>query len=237
MARERWLIVNADDLGLSAATNRGIFQAHEHGIVTSASLMVRRDAAGEAVEQSRAYPQLSLGLHVDLGDWFCQDGDWRQSYEIVPSENPVAVGVEILRQVEQFEQLTGRNPTHLDSHQNVHRDKPLRPIFRQVARELRLPLRNFNPAVAFCGEFYGRGKRAAFPEGISRENLCRIIRELPEGVTELACHPGLDLELKSDYREERCQEVRTLCDPVVRAELEREGVALRSFAGSAPSGN
>src|SRR5204863_472869 len=36
MPEARWLIVNADDLGLSAGTNRGIFEAHENGVVTGA---------------------------------------------------------------------------------------------------------------------------------------------------------------------------------------------------------
>ena len=42
MSEERFLVVNADDLGLSAAVNDGIFAAHSEGIVTSASLMVRQ---------------------------------------------------------------------------------------------------------------------------------------------------------------------------------------------------
>ena len=33
------LIVNADDFGLSEAVNRAVIEAHEHGIVTSTSLM------------------------------------------------------------------------------------------------------------------------------------------------------------------------------------------------------
>ena len=37
----RAAIVNADDFGQSAGINRGIVEAHERGIVTSASLMVR----------------------------------------------------------------------------------------------------------------------------------------------------------------------------------------------------
>ena len=42
----RTLIVNADDFGLSPGVNDGVLQAHVAGIVTSASLMVRRRAAG-----------------------------------------------------------------------------------------------------------------------------------------------------------------------------------------------
>src|SRR6185369_3647763 len=44
--RERFVIVNADDLGLSAEVDRGIFEAHDGGIVTSASLLVDGPDAG-----------------------------------------------------------------------------------------------------------------------------------------------------------------------------------------------
>ena len=238
MGGERWLIVNADDLGLSTETSRGIFHAHEHGIVTSASLMVRPAAAAEAVEQSRAYPRLSIGLHVDLGDWSFENDDWRQISEVVPLDKLPKVKAEVLHQLERFRQLTGRDPTHLDSHHNVHQSQPLRRIFTRVSRELGLPLRLLNPTVTFCGEFYGQtSKGYPFPEWISSENLRRIIRDLPEGITELVCHPGFDLELKSAYREERPREIQALCDPEVRAELERTGVTLRSFAELASSAN
>src|SRR5262249_22921163 len=66
MTATRYLIVNADDFGRSAGVNRGIIQAHEQGIVTSASLMVHWPAAREAAEYGRGRPGLSLGLHFDL---------------------------------------------------------------------------------------------------------------------------------------------------------------------------
>jgi hypothetical protein len=37
MNGEKYLIVNADDFGQSPGINRGIIEAHEHGILTSAS--------------------------------------------------------------------------------------------------------------------------------------------------------------------------------------------------------
>ena len=67
--RLRFLIVNADDFGQSAGVNRGVAMAHEQGIVTSASLMVRWPAATGAAAFGRAHPGLSVGLHVDLGEW------------------------------------------------------------------------------------------------------------------------------------------------------------------------
>ena len=50
----RRLIVNADDFGQSPGVNRGIIEAHQHGIVTSASLMVSWPAAAEAAAYGRA---------------------------------------------------------------------------------------------------------------------------------------------------------------------------------------
>jgi predicted glycoside hydrolase/deacetylase ChbG (UPF0249 family) len=57
----RAAIVNADDFGQSAGINRGIVEAHQRGIVTSASLMVRWHAASEAAAAyARAHPRLSV---------------------------------------------------------------------------------------------------------------------------------------------------------------------------------
>src|SRR3954452_16947488 len=74
MTHRKHLIVNADDLGLSDGVNRGIFCAHENGIVTSASLMVRQPAAKEATRSARRFPDLGIGLHFDLGELY-RDGE------------------------------------------------------------------------------------------------------------------------------------------------------------------
>src|ERR1700682_2658486 len=94
------LIVNADDFGLSAGTNAGILVAHAAGIVTSASLMVRQPSTISAVELWRRFPDLGVGLHFDLGEWFCRDGEWTQLYEVVPLNEPQAIRDELRRQLE-----------------------------------------------------------------------------------------------------------------------------------------
>src|SRR5215469_1414329 len=99
MPSERHLIVNADDFGQSRGVNRGIITAHEHGIVTSASLMVRWPAAAEAAAYARSHPALSLGLHFDLGEWICRNGTWLPLYEVVPGGDAAAVVSEIGRQL------------------------------------------------------------------------------------------------------------------------------------------
>ena len=61
------LIVNADDFGLCREVNRAVQQAHRHGILTSASLMVTGSAATEAIEIAKDNPGLRVGLHIVLG--------------------------------------------------------------------------------------------------------------------------------------------------------------------------
>jgi predicted glycoside hydrolase/deacetylase ChbG (UPF0249 family) len=224
------LIVNADDFGLSPGVNAGIVTAREHGIVTSASLMVRMPAAAEAADYARRHPEFSVGLHVDLGEWFYRDGEWRKSYEVVPVSDREAVDAEVARQLERFRQLAGRDPSHIDSHQHVHRDEPVRSVLTEVARALDVPLRHFDATVAYCGGFYGQtAKGEPFAGAISVAGLRATLGNLPVGITELACHPGTGRDFDSDYAAERAEEVKTLCDPRVKEMLQEFAIELMSF--------
>src|SRR5438105_15542053 len=122
---KRYLVVNADDFGLSNGVNRGIIQAAQQGIVTSASLMVRQPAAAAAAAYARESTRLSVGLHVDLGEWIYRNGEWVHLYFVVPTDDAAAVRAEVAGQLADFNRLTGTDPTHLDSHQHVHREEPV----------------------------------------------------------------------------------------------------------------
>ena len=227
----RILIVNADDFGISHGVNRGIIEAHERGIVTSASLMVRWPAAEEAAEYARSHPDLGLGLHLDLGEWIFREGQWSALYDVVPLDDPDAVRAESRRQLEQFHRLTGRDPDHLDSHQHAHCDEPVRSIVIAGAKSRGIPLRHFSSAVQYCGGFYGQDEEGnSWPQCISPQGLMDTLRQLPSDVTELACHPGYARDLDTMYLAEREQEVRTLCDPAVRQAIEQFGIGLATFA-------
>ena len=64
----RKLIVNADDLGLTAGVNRAIIETHVGGVVSAATLMANGAAFGDAVTAVRSAPNLSVGCHVVLVD-------------------------------------------------------------------------------------------------------------------------------------------------------------------------
>ncbi len=231
MAANRYLIVNADDFGQSPGVNRGIIEAHERGIVTSASLMVSWPAAAEAASLARAHPCMSIGLHVDLCEHAYKEDRWVVVYARAPLEDRAAVEEEVARQLAAFRRLVGRDPTHIDSHQHVHQEEPVRSILAGIAEKLNVPLRHYSPTVTYCGSFYGQSSKGQpLPETITVEGLLGTLAGLPPGFTELGCHPGTDPPLASMYGSERAQEVLTLCDPRVRAALTLHGIELRSFA-------
>jgi chitin disaccharide deacetylase len=229
MPAARMLIVNADDLGLSQSVNRGIAEAHERGIVTSASMMVRQGAAAAAASYARAHPELAVGLHIDLGQWDYVSGEWMVAYERCAQDDAGAVEVECRAQLEDFRRLTGRDPTHLDSHQHTHMSEPVAAVAAGLAAELGIPLRA--RGIRYEGGFYGQtGKGEPYPAGIEAEHLVELIEALPPGPTELGCHPAIGDDTGSSYASERAQELQALCAAQVKAALEREKVKLRSFA-------
>lgn len=229
MSGERLLIVNADDLGLSPGVNAGVIEAHERGIVTSASLMVRAAAAAEAVALASGHPRLAVGLHLDIAEWEYADGEWRLNYERCPPDAAAAVEVECRAQLASFRELAGRDPTHLDSHQHAHMSEPVASVAARLAAELEVPLRA--QGIRYEGGFYGQtGKGEPYPDGIEAEHLVELIEALPPGRTELGCHPAVGNDTRSSYASERARELQALCDPRVRAALEREEIRLCSFA-------
>jgi predicted glycoside hydrolase/deacetylase ChbG (UPF0249 family) len=230
-ATTRAVIVNADDFGQSAGVNRGVVEAHERGIVTSASLMVRWPAATAAASYARTQPRLSVGLHVDLGESIHRNGEWIALYERVDREDACAVEAEIRAQVVLCRELLQRDPTHLDSHQHVHTEEPARSLLEGIARELGVPLRHYSRQVRHDGRFYGQLRTGEpFAAGITAAHLVDMLRGLADGVTEVACHPGFVDDLDTMYGRERQLEVEALCDPAVRQALRDGGIELIGFA-------
>ncbi|MEA3208227.1 MAG: hypothetical protein QOE70_1284 [Chthoniobacter sp.] len=228
---EHSLIVNADDFGRSHAVNAGVIKAHEDGIVRSASIMVRWPAALEAAEYGKSHPELSLGLHVDLGEWLYLANHWMPIYEVVPSHSKFhTVEDEALRQIEAFEQLVGKPPTHLDSHQHCHRREPLRSVLLNAARKRGIPLREHSPNIRYCGYFHGQCARGkALPERVSIAHLRNILSSLPSGITELSCHPALGEDATIRHCRERNSEMRTLCSAEIRETVRSNAIELISF--------
>src|SRR5205085_6007546 len=191
--------------------------------LTSASFMVAGRAAGEAVAMSRDYPALTIGLHWDV---------WGEDERVFDLRNAASIRAEFRRQLDEFERLLGRMPTHIDSHRHAHREPHVMPIFRELVEPLGIPLRDAG-AVGFVGGFYAQWEwMVTNLEYVSVPFLQKMLRtEVPPGCTEFSCHPGyLSSDYTAVYLKEREAEVATLTDPRIRETIEQEGIRLISYA-------
>jgi chitin disaccharide deacetylase len=234
----RKLIVNADDFGLSAGINRGVAEAREGGVVTSASLMVRWPDAEQAAAAALRWAGFSIGLHLDLGEWRNGDDGWQPYYERVSIADADEVAAEIDAQLNAFRTLVDRDPTHLDSHQHVHLREPVRQLVLERGDRLGVPIRGLRGDAEYCGAFYGQHRDGTpQPEAISTEAFLAVASVPHASLIEVGCHPAAEVDFESMYGVERVRELRVLCDPRLRAALGEAGFELVSFddAGSTRS--
>jgi chitin disaccharide deacetylase len=137
----RKLIVNADDLGLTAGVNRAIVETHIGGVVSSATLMANGAAFEDAVTAARSAPNLSVGCHVVLVDGtpvlpadtmdtllairsaepdkFFSSLSAFAARAMLGGFDPDQLVAEVTAQIRKI-QSTGLQVTHLDTHKHAH---------------------------------------------------------------------------------------------------------------------
>jgi predicted glycoside hydrolase/deacetylase ChbG (UPF0249 family) len=230
--KTKYLIVNADDAGLSPEVDRGIAEVIEAGVVTSLSLLV--NPPFPAALQTMAGRGVSIGLHLNLTLGYpCSpspppalvdpDGRFRRDGCTNPAVfEATPVRTEFLCQLRRFRELTGCEPTHLDVHKHLHsRSTAILSAAMEIATALTIPLR--------CPD--GAMRRACRSAGIittdlfigdvvpspywTPERLKSVLNRIPGGITEMMCHPGKDMKPMEGvaYVEERDTERRTLTSP------------------------
>ena len=184
MNRNRSLIVNGDDFGMSPQVNAGILQAHQRGILTDASLIVTGTAWREAVELACAQPTLSVGLHVtlvqgksvlpphllpsitDFGGNFPNDATLAGLRYFFSRRAREQVYEECRAQIERF-LATGLPLTHLDGHVNIHMHPVVCDALVALMQEYRIPAmrvtnEDFAISLAFDARQRVRKLREAF---------------------------------------------------------------------------
>ena len=242
----RALIVNADDFGLTRGVSAGILAAHRHGIVTSTTVLVTADVDRSQLAQARD-AGLGLGLHLNLtlGKPVTRarslvDGSGafvRDPRRAAAGADAREVRAEAEAQIERFEKLVGRPPTHIDTHHHVGLYAPVRDVVLDVARALRVPVRSQDGAartrarsagLRTTDHFFGESGPDAY---WSAARTLAHLRALPPGVSEFMCHPGrFDDDLGySRYGRQREVEMTGLGTPAARAAATALGIELRHF--------
>jgi predicted glycoside hydrolase/deacetylase ChbG (UPF0249 family) len=173
--------------------------------------------------------------------------------ENIPNLNLDEVKAEWRAQIEAFSKAAGQKPTHLDSHHHSSYFSPA--LFRamlELAQEYGCPIRYpLLPSNDDSREFSETTKRAPdllrefnprrpdvffvnfYDQTATREDLLAIIQNVPEGTSEIMCHPGYvddAFAKESSYNFQRETELKILTDPSIKQVIESQGIQLINFA-------
>lgn len=153
----RSLVINADDLGLTVGVNDGIFDAHDRGVLTSASVFANARATADAVTRALRRPSLGVGCHLTLVDGqptlpparvsslIEDDGRFRRSWKpfivscLLGRISLPEVAQELTAQIDRI-RSAGLRLTHLDAHKHVHAYPPIFAIVTRLAERFRIPV-------------------------------------------------------------------------------------------------
>jgi predicted glycoside hydrolase/deacetylase ChbG (UPF0249 family) len=244
------LIVNADDLGFTSDVNEGILEAHRNGIVTAATIMANGAALEHAVRLAMENPTLDLGAHLVLIGGYSVA---RPGRSLPPT--PAALVRALARRrfdpyaecAAQIERLlsAGLRLSHLDTHKHAHLLPPVAAAVGRVAQEFGIGWVRRPLDVPLAGWLARRRLRQwgcrmtnqllGFAETgrLDLSRLLALLRRLPEGTSELLCHPGhCGTELlgaPTRLKESRVRELAALTAPEVRRALEDLGIELTGF--------
>jgi len=214
--------------------------------------MVHMPGAGEAAAMARRTPSLGVGVHLTLTAGrpvlppeevpSLVDAEGRffpRRVHLAGRARTQEIEREWTAQVERFLAL-GLTPTHLDSHHHAHAMPEALPAIIRIARRYGLPVRSPSPEVRaalreagvattdhYIGDFYDR-PRVSDPGW-----LVERLAQLPEGITEVMCHPAVaspELAALSSYNDQRAEELATLLAFPPEVLAERWGIAVASWA-------
>ncbi len=207
-----YLIVNADDLGLSPEVNDGILETVTAGAVTSVSVIVNPPHGVDPAPYLAS--GVSIGLHVNLtlgcpcapiarvGSLVDAEGCFSSDVESVLERlKQEDVRAEVACQLLQFRELTGRDPSHLNVHKHLDAKDPrvLTPMM-DLAAEIGVPLRAIAPSLRDLCRSRGVRTTDHFIGGVrpspywTRDRLREELSSVSNGITELMCHPGKNVK-------------------------------------------
>jgi chitin disaccharide deacetylase len=257
----RLLIINADDFGMCHAINAGVFQAITAGVVQSTTLMTPCPGTLHALHLLQEDLNIAFGIHLTLicetrdyrwgpllpaerapslidetGYFYSQE---RRS-ELLAAANLAEVEAEFRAQIE-IVLATGLQPTHLDWHCLYNGGRTdIFDLTLGLAKEYGLAVRVGGEDLAY--QLQSRGLptndnhvldsfRLELDDKAARYG--QLLRELPEGLSEWAVHPGLDnAELQAiqpDGSRVRQTDLDFFVSDEARSIIQQEGIVLLSY--------
>ena len=125
--------------------------------------------------------------------------------------------------------LMGRQPTHIDSLQHVHKTEPLRSVLRKGHGNDRCPFTSLFERSLLRRILRPNNGRYATLGQHQHRSIKKLLAELVPGITELGCHPAKSVDFDTMYAIERVRELAVLCAVQTRDFLAKSRIELSSF--------
>ncbi|MBI4387478.1 MAG: ChbG/HpnK family deacetylase [Candidatus Omnitrophica bacterium] len=134
-------------------------------------------------------------------------------------------------QLLRFETIFKRMPDHLNTHHHLHVLPNVFEIVRKIAEKYKIPVRRvpvigMHPKIQTTNYFFGN---LSPDKHWTRESLASILKNLPDGTSEIMCHPGMiDSELvrKSSFVAGRRKEFHLFSNSSLKCLLDQERIKL-----------
>ena len=156
---KRYLIVHADDAGMSHSVNRATVEGLERGVVSSASIMVPCPWFPEFAKYARENPERDCGIHLTLNSEWSEyrwgpvtdrkqvpslvDKDgflWDNVRQVVANVKLAEAATELRAQIQRAKDF-GVPVTHLDPHMGAALSRPdLGKLYIELAVENEIPV-------------------------------------------------------------------------------------------------
>ncbi len=213
----RKIILAADDFGLSEKANERIIELAKLGKLDRVSIMVDGIFKEEEIKDI-LNSKLEIDIHFDLVNKIERDG--------IFGENPIkriihfvfhyftrraevkSIKNDWLRQIEKFQNIFGKSPQGINSHQHIHFFPPYFKVAVKIAKNKNIQYIRFgkkgflgNSTIVFLVLSFFRKRNFDFLNSSKLEssdylasadwikNTNRFLSKLPEGKTELVFHP------------------------------------------------
>lgn len=199
------IVISADDFGLTEAVTLGILSGHKNGNITSTSLMVNMGYAKEAVELIKEYPNLGLGIHLnvtvgkpisnpkEISSLVDENGCFYKAKDYKNNKVNISEGdllKEFTAQIVRFIELVGRKPEHINCHHLYDFFGLYSKVTEKLIYDYNVPMRLEQPHPTYK---YPLAKKIdiLMDSNISEDEVCEYFEaNLKDDLIELPNHSG-----------------------------------------------